>query len=122
MSAIKESSDELNRSITVPASKIAPRARRTAGDYFALAIATCGVGFFPVAPGTLGSLVGVALFLALHRVVTNWIVPYAFRRQADYFTLQSTESAVILVVILLVTLGGIWAASRSESLFRKKDP
>jgi hypothetical protein len=40
MSAIKESSDELNPSITVPASEIAPPARRTAGDYFAIAVAT----------------------------------------------------------------------------------
>src|SRR2546421_4928114 len=122
MSTIKESSDELNPSITVPANEIPTRTQRTVADYFALALATCGVGYFPIAPGTLGSLVGVALFLALHRLATSWMVPYAFRHHVNYFTLQSTELAVMLLVILLVTLGGIWAASRSESLFRKKDP
>ena len=122
MSGIKESSDELNPAIRVPADDIPPPKQRTAGDYFALAVATCGVGYFPVAPGTLGSLVGVALFLAMHRWAINWLVPYAFRHHVNYFALQSTELAVMLLVILLVTLGGIWAASRSESLFRKKDP
>ena len=122
MSTIKESSDELNPSITVPANEIPTRTQRTVADYFALAIATCGVGYFPIAPGTLGSLVGVALFLALHRLVTNVLVPYALRHQLNYFTLQSIELAVMLIVILTVTLGGIWAGSRAESLFHKKDP
>ena len=122
MSTIKESSDELNPSITVPANEIPTRTQRTVADYFALALATCGVGYFPIAPGTLGSLVGVALFLALHRLVTNVLVPYALRHQLNYFTLQSIELAVMLIVILIVTLGGIWAGSRAESLFQKKDP
>lgn len=122
MSAIKESSDELNPSITVLANEISTRKQRTASDYFALAIATCGVGYFPIAPGTLGSLVGVLLFLAIRRLSTILLVPYSFKHQINFFTLQSIESAVMLVVILVVTLGGIWAASRSESLFRKKDP
>ena len=122
MSTIKESSDELNPSITVPANEIPTRTQRTVADYFALALATCGVGYFPIAPGTLGSLVGVALFLALHRLVTNVLVPYALRHQLNYFTLQSIELAVMLIVILIVTLGGIWAGSRAEPLFQKKDP
>ncbi|HMH45956.1 MAG TPA: phosphatidylglycerophosphatase A [Pyrinomonadaceae bacterium] len=122
MSAIKESSDELNPSITVLANEISTRKQRTASDYFALAIATCGVGYFPIAPGTLGSLVGVLLFLAIRRLTRVLLVPYSFKHQINFFTLQSIESAVMLVVILVVTLGGIWAASRSESLFRKKDP
>src|SRR5256714_4785489 len=122
MSAIKESSDELNPSITVPANEIPTRKKRTAGDYFALALATCGVGYFPVAPGTLGSLVGVLLFLTIRRLTRILLVPYAFRHQANFFTLQSIESAVMLLVILVVTLGGVWAASRSVSPFWKKNP
>lgn len=119
---IKESSDELNPSITVPANEIPTRKQRTADDYFALAVATCGVGYFPVAPGTLGSLVGVLIFLTTRRLTRLLLVPYAFRHQFNFFALQQIESAVMLLVILLVTLGGIWAASRAESLFGKKDP
>src|SRR5438045_9218044 len=76
MSAIKESSDELNPPVAIPAGEI-PRAKRkrTLGDYVALAIATVGVGYFPAAPGTLGSLVVVGLFLtilsAVDRLVTS---------------------------------------------------
>ena len=36
-------------------------------DYLALAIATCGVGYLPLIPGTFGSLVGVGIFLLLSR-------------------------------------------------------
>ena len=65
MPVIKESSDELNPAVAVPASEIPARKRRSVGDYLALAIATCGVGYFPIAPGTLGSLVGIAIYLPL---------------------------------------------------------
>ena len=122
MSALNESSDELNSAVVIAAEEVAPKMKRTATDYLALAIATCGVGYFPVAPGTLGSLVGVLLFLTIRRLTRVLLVPYAFRHQVNFFTLQAIESAVMLLVILVVTLGGIWAASRAESLFRKKDP
>jgi phosphatidylglycerophosphatase A len=120
--AVKESSDELNPVLDVPATEPAPRAKRTAGDYFALALATCGVGFFPIAPGTLGSLVGVALFLSIHRAADSVLVPYALVHHLYYFTLESIQLALMLVVILIVTLAGIWAASRSETVLNRKDP
>jgi phosphatidylglycerophosphatase A len=66
-------------------------------DYLALAIATCGVGYLPLIPGTFGSLVGVGIFLLLPRIA-------------------------ILVAILAFTFAGIWAASRTEELFGRKDP
>src|SRR5467141_2156776 len=67
---IKESSDELNPPVAIPVRELAPPKRlRTIGDYVALAIATCGVGYFPIAPGTMGSLVGVGLYLLLWRAV-----------------------------------------------------
>jgi phosphatidylglycerophosphatase A len=69
-------------------------------DYLALAIATCGVGYLPLAPGTFGSLVGVGLFLLLARV----------------------NPIVIVVAILAVTFAGIWAGSRIEQLSGRKDP
>lgn len=71
-----------------------------ATDYLALAIATCGVGYLPLAPGTWGSLVGVGLFLLLVRA----------------------NLLVIVVAILAVTFAGIWAGSRIEQLSGRKDP
>jgi phosphatidylglycerophosphatase A len=120
--AIKESSDELNPEVTVPASAIAPRKRRTASDYLALAIATCGVGYIPIAPGTWGSAVGVLLYLLLRWLMLN---PVRASLPANSFVLFDPGLvfvAVELIVITLVTLIGIWAASRAERIFQKKDP
>ena len=66
-------------------------------DYLALAIATCGVGYLPLAPGTFGSLVGVGIFLLLPPIA-------------------------IPITILAVTFAGIWAGSRTEELSGRKDP
>jgi len=71
-------------------------------DYLALAIATCGVGYMPLAPGTFGSLVGVAIFLGLTRVAGGTIL--------------------LLVAILTFTFGGIWAGTRTEEISGRKDP
>jgi phosphatidylglycerophosphatase A len=69
-------------------------------DYLALAIATCGVGYLPLAPGTFGSLVGVGIF---------WLLVRA-------------NLAVIVIAILAVTFAGIWAGSRVEQVSGRKDP
>ena len=74
-------------------------------DYLALSIATCGVGYLPLAPGTWGSAVGVGLFLLLVRV-----------------TPPNALAAVVLVAIVAVTFAGIWAATRTEQLSGRKDP
>ena len=72
-------------------------------DYLALAIATCGVGYAPVAPGTFGSLVGVAVFLALTRVGAGSVL-------------------LLIAAILFFTFAGIWAGTRTEALSDRKDP
>ena len=71
----------------------------SAVDYLALAIATCGVGYLPLMPGTFGSLVGLGIFL-----------------------LVSRTAAGLVVTIVAVTLAGIWAGSRTEALAGRKDP
>lgn len=74
-------------------------------DYLALAIATCGVGYLPVMPGTYGSLVGVGIFLGLTRLTNG-----------------TALVAAVLVSIVVWTFVGIWAASRTEALSGRKDP
>ena len=71
----------------------------SAVDYLALAIATCGVGYLPLMPGTFGSLVGVGIFLLLSRT-----------------------AAGLVVSIVAITFAGIWAGSRTEELAGRKDP
>ena len=66
----------------------------------ALAIATCfGVGYAPVAPGTFGSLVGLALWFVLRRS-------------------QGVQAGVIVATFV----AGSWASGVAERLFRATDP
>jgi phosphatidylglycerophosphatase A len=99
---VKESSDELNPAVLVSPAEVpvpAPtRSPHSALDYAALAVATFGVGYLPLIPGTFGSMVGVAIFLLL----VDW-------------PLQ------VLFILIIVPLG-VWAASRTEKLLGKKDP
>ena len=104
--AIKESSDELNPSVVVPQRTVPTTTGPwSASDYLALSIATFGVGYLPLIPGTFGSLVSVGIFLLFTLFLTG----------AALFT-------VVLLFILAVTFSGIWAASRTEELAGRKDP
>ena len=61
-----------------------------------------GSGYSPIASGTAGSAVGVALFAAL-----TWGL--------------GLSTPTLLGVTLAVTLVGVWAASRAEAIFGGKD-
>jgi phosphatidylglycerophosphatase A len=66
----------------------------------ALVLATCfGVGYVPVAPGTVGSLAGLVLWVVL---------PHSIQVQA--------------AVILVIFAGGAWASGLAEQHFRATDP
>lgn len=70
----------------------------------AVCIATWfGCGFFPFAPGTIGSLAAVALAWVAHSRF-GWS-PWLF-----------------LVAGALITLPGVWAADQTEKASGKKDP
>src|ERR1041385_1389005 len=118
MGAIKESSDELNPAVNIPATEVPPAKRRTPGDYLALAIATCGVGFFPIAPGTLGALVGVAIYLPLLSFVPRAVMS----RGVLVIPVETPWLTLRLLAIVIVTMIGVWSASRAERVLQKKDP
>ena len=68
----------------------------------ALAIATCGgSGYVPIAPGTVGSAVGLAIFVGLRSLERPWV-------------------EVAAVALTLVT--GAWAATVAETALQSKDP
>ena len=85
-------------------------------DYIALALTTFGVGYLPLAPGTWGSAVGVAIYVAV-----EWLIAKSLLSGADAASSAVAHSliAVMLVVLIIV---GIWAAGRSTSLFGNSDP
>lgn len=81
--------------------------RITTGDRVAYALATgLGAGFTPIAPGTVGALEGVAIYLAIHAL---------HLRQAYLLIVL----AVINVVLFAV---GVWASNRTCETTGVKDP
>ncbi len=75
-------------------------------DYISLAIATVGVGFLPLAPGTWGSLVGVLIFLLY----------------ASFVNLTTYSTIVWIIFIVAVCAVGIWASAQAERIFDEEDP
>lgn len=120
MSVIKESSDELNPVVVTKGVVLARQPKqKTARDLLALGIATCGVGYIPIAPGTWGSLVGVALYLLMRICWPLMAAPNSLN-----FTriLTSLQTPLILITLVVLTFIGIWAATRAEPLLGRKDP
>jgi len=123
MTKPKETSDSLTHPVVEPAHIVVPERRRTVGDYVALALATCGVGLIPIAPGTWGSAVGVGVYLALVRgseKTFNYVVTRGLDLSPQAFPV--VLNTVLLLTILAVSLAGTWAATRAEKLLGKKDP
>ena len=121
--SIKESSDEFNpKTIATEVIDANSRSGRTVTDYLALAVATCGVGYLPLAPGTWGSIVGVGVFLFLRFLVQEFYRRFGAGHDLILLNPQVGFLALELVVILGVTLLGVWAASHTERLIGRKDP
>ncbi|HEX8456836.1 MAG TPA: phosphatidylglycerophosphatase A [Pyrinomonadaceae bacterium] len=136
MKVIKESSDELNPSVVTTAFIGRPaRGKRGVKDYLALAVATCGVGLIPLAPGTWGSLVGVGVYVLFNGLSNVWLMRDPswlgdFNENAPPFLMLTQgmvralwiRTAALLVIIAAVTFAGIWAATRTERVTGRKDP
>ena len=72
----------------------------------AIWIATAGgAGYFPIAPGTAGSLVGVAVVVGLGNCLC-----------------RTRRLRVLVAASLAVLALGVWAAGEAESFFGRKDP
>jgi phosphatidylglycerophosphatase A len=125
---IKESSDELNPPVVTTGVSIASTPRkRSPTDYLALALATCGVGYMPLAPGTWGSAVGVGIYLLLHKAFEWWLTfrkPPASEAYLSAFpeAVHLTFATLLLGLVLIISLGGVWAATKAETLLGRKDP
>jgi phosphatidylglycerophosphatase A len=65
-----------------------------------------GAGYFPLAPGTAGSLVGVALVVGLARLPLG----------------RAALIAVLAAASLAIFALGVWAAGEAEEFFGRTDP
>lgn len=90
-------------------------------DYFALALTTCGVGYLPLAPGTWGSLVGVAVYLLVWLAEAHFGI-YLLHKSWNAEQITAWIHAVNIIIFLAFCLVGIWASGRATKLFQDKDP
>ena len=120
---IKESSDELNPTIAIADTAVSePRAARSGKDYVALAIATCGVGYLPLAPGTWGSLVGMGVYALVRGASMKLFFDLASPPTHNLLHVYYGVLTIELVAVSALALAGTWAASHTERLSGKKDP
>lgn len=90
-------------------------------DYLSLAIATCGVGYIKLAPGTWGSAVGVGLYL-LWRWAAAKLFLFELGHGVGMGALVWIQTSMGLLLLVAVTLIGVAAAARTCSLLGSKDP
>lgn len=88
-------------------------------DYFALAFTTWGVGYLPLAPGTWGSMVGVAIYIGFLGIRDHFVVGERIL-VANIF--HFSIHAIFLVFVLVLFWLGTWASGRSIELLGNSDP
>jgi phosphatidylglycerophosphatase A len=89
-------------------------------DYIALALTTWGVGYGPLAPGTWGSLVGVAIYLYVSMFETSRSVyetAMGMRTDAIGPGLWALNAVLLLIFVLI----SIWASNRAIPLLGNDD-
>jgi phosphatidylglycerophosphatase A len=95
--------------------------KRSIGDLIAIVVSTCGVGFLPLAPGTWGSLVGVAIYLGAYIVEFNLGI-YFLHRGWHGPRIGAWLYTADLVLLLLLFLAGVKASERTGEIYGEKDP
>lgn len=88
-------------------------------DYTSLALTTFGVGYFPLAPGTWGSIVGIAIFLGV-----EWVAAATIPNDLLVWPqlLRPQLWAIVATLFLVFVSVGIWAAGRATTLLGSADP
>ena len=97
------------------------RAKKNALDYFSIALTTFGVGYIPPAPGTLGSAVGVLIYLFFSRFEES-SGAHLLTRGWQNTQITAWIHVFNLVLFFIFCLLGIWAAGRATQVFQDKDP
>jgi phosphatidylglycerophosphatase A len=101
---------------------------------FALAVATAlGVGYIPKAPGTFGSLVGIAVAILTHPISLFVLVSLLLSRSRfgglglDLPTFNGHPAPVLILVpsilsFAIIALVGVWSSSRASDYAGERDP
>lgn len=97
------------------------KVKKSRTDYLALSFATFGVGYIHLAPGTWGSLVGIGIYLLIRSIgLAVWQIGIASGWRPEQ--MSAWHAPVNILIVLLITIAGIWAGSRAAKLLNDKDP
>jgi phosphatidylglycerophosphatase A len=105
------------KTVTAPTVASAPRK-----PLISLFIATAGgLGYIPVAPGTFGSLIGMALALSVYQVLSAlgldiFQIIIVHDTQLDFLVIIQCGIAVVVAAI------GVWSSGRASGYWQQKDP
>jgi phosphatidylglycerophosphatase A len=100
--------------------QVASRAETKRRPSLALFMATAGgLGYIPVAPGTWGSIAGVAIW-----ALTRFYFPLTFvpGSRETYLALAAWLAVTSFPVALVIAIAGIWASNRAAEYSGTKDP
>jgi phosphatidylglycerophosphatase A len=98
-----------------------PEKPKTFTDKISLAIATFGVGYLPLAPGTYGSIAGVLIYLGIIEAETAGLkhfVEIGFEKTI----VEAWFWVFILIIFLIFCFIGIKASTHVAHLLNNKDP
>lgn len=87
-------------------------------DYLGIGLTTWGVGYLPIAPGTWGSMVGVAIYLGIVQIDQALAAQLGFAGD-QLNAIIFASNAVLLTIFIIV---GIWASGRTIPVFGNSDP
>ncbi len=90
-------------------------------DYIALAVTTFGVGYLPLAPGTWGSMVGVAIYLLTGKLF-SFLTDHVTIQDPLFDLYNALIPAVLGSALVFLILIGIWASSRAIEMLGNTDP
>src|SRR6476660_6734847 len=99
-------------SASIPSTTTSSAARK---PRVSLAIATAfGLGYLPKAPGTWGSLGGVAVSLGMTWIFSRKTLYWAnMERDANFWTVGLTPAYVAYAIVVLVAILGVFVADRA---------
>jgi phosphatidylglycerophosphatase A len=102
----------------------APATKPQKKPRFALFVATAGgLGYLPKAPGTWGSLAGLAIALLLTWVTSKRALGAAeIDVPGNFWTIGLIPGYTMFIWVALVAALGVWSSGRAEQYTRKKDP
>jgi phosphatidylglycerophosphatase A len=108
----------------IPSTPIPTTSNAARKPRVSIAIATAfGLGYLPKAPGTFGSLGGVAISLGMTWLTSRKMLQHLnLERDANFWTVGMLPAYVEYVIVVLVALLGVYVADRAAKYAGKKDP